>query len=138
MKFHDKHAWAAYESPFLAITFRRRDARLAFLGIDSGGRRWDHKNTYNLLKPSQGALVPAIDRAAKKPPEFLPPRPPEWKKPEGQPPIPADWLVQSACDAGLAASARGVAFAFSPVDDRTFDSRSSRRTARRSRAPSGR
>ena len=69
MKFHDRHAWAAYESPYLAITFRRRDARLAFLGIDSGGRRWDHKNTYNLLKPSQGALVPAIDRVAKKPPE---------------------------------------------------------------------
>ena len=121
MKFHDRHAWAAYESPYLAITFRRRDARLAFLGIDSGGRRWDHKNTYNLLKPSQGALSPAIDRAATKPPEFLPPRPPEWKKPEGAPPVPSEWLGQSACDAGLAASASGVDFAFSPVDDRTFD-----------------
>ena len=123
MKFHDRHAWAAYESPYLAITFRRRDARLAFLGIDSGGRRWDHKNTYNLLKPSQGALVPAIDRVAKKPPEFLPPRPAKGgaSSPSEPPPVPADWLAQSACEAGLAAESNRVAFAFSPVDDRTFD-----------------
>lgn len=55
MNYSDRGRYACYDTPYLSMTFRAEDGWLAFLGLDSGGRRPDHKNTYNLLKPSFGA-----------------------------------------------------------------------------------
>lgn len=55
MNYTDRHQYACYDSPHFSLTFRTDDASFAFLGLDSGGRRPDHKNSYNLLKPSFGA-----------------------------------------------------------------------------------
>ena len=91
MNYTDRGAYACYDSPNLALTFRLSDASIAFLGLDSGGRLPFRKNTYNLLKPSFGAHAPALS----------PKR------------------VKHGAD-GLRASGDAGALAFAPVDDRTF------------------
>lgn len=62
MNYTDRshYGYACYDTPHLALTWRLSDASLAFLGLESGGRRSDHKNTYNLLKPSFGAHATAL------------------------------------------------------------------------------
>ncbi len=60
MNYENCGAYVCYDSAHLALAFRTEDASLAFLGLDSGGRRPDHKNSHNLLKPSFGAHASAF------------------------------------------------------------------------------
>ena len=96
MKFHDRREFSAYESEYLAITFRRRDARMAFLGLDSGGRRFDRKNTYNLLKPALGAFVPGFAYS------------------------PAPISFESRGEKGFAVAGSRMGYSFEPETDRSF------------------
>ena len=97
MNYSDCGAYACYDSPNLALAFRVADASLAFLGLDSGGRRPIHKNTYNLLKPSFGAHAAAF----------------AGRRGAGAP------RVKHGVE-GLRATGAAGAFAFTPEDARSF------------------
>ena len=54
----NKHRkYAAFDSSFLSATFDKETGRLAFLGIESGGRERDRHTTFNLLFLSKGAVA---------------------------------------------------------------------------------
>lgn len=55
MHYTDKKTHACYDSPFIAMAVELKDAKLAYFGLDSGGREPSRKNTYNILKPGFGA-----------------------------------------------------------------------------------
>ena len=61
----NKHEiFAAFDSKFLSATFDKKTGKLAFLGIESGGRERDRHATYNLLLPSKGAMPCAFQKSA--------------------------------------------------------------------------
>ncbi|MBQ9744271.1 MAG: hypothetical protein IJW19_04010 [Clostridia bacterium] len=47
--------YVAFNSSFLSATFEKDTGKMAFLGIESGGRNRDRHATFNLLLPSCGA-----------------------------------------------------------------------------------
>ncbi|MBO5213124.1 MAG: hypothetical protein J6B60_06245 [Clostridia bacterium] len=64
MTVNDHEKYTAFGSDFISITFEKSSSRLAFLGIESGGRDRDKHATYNLLKPSFGAIGGAFKKSA--------------------------------------------------------------------------
>ncbi len=49
--------YATFNSDFISVAIDTENARLAFMGIDSGGREKDRHTTFNLMLPSHGATI---------------------------------------------------------------------------------
>ena len=100
MNYYDRRKYACYDTRYLSLAFSTKDASMAYLGLDSGGRKIEAKNTYNLLKPSLGAIVLPTARAMR------------------------GATVSHGPD-GISAKGPAGSFAFAPCagDDRSFDLR---------------
>lgn len=55
--------YAAYSSDFLSYTIDCEKGKIAFFGIESGGRDRDKHTSYNLMLPSYGGMFGAFKRA---------------------------------------------------------------------------
>lgn len=64
MKTYNDPKTASFDSNYLSLTFDKTTAKLAFIGIESGGRDRDKHATYNLLLPGPGAMPGAFRKAA--------------------------------------------------------------------------
>lgn len=64
MKKFDHRRYVAFDSPYLSLTFDKRSARMAFLGIESGGRDRDKHTTYNLTLAGHGGMPTAFLKSA--------------------------------------------------------------------------
>ena len=60
MNVYNDRRTASYDSPYLSLTFLKNTGKLAFLGIESGGRDRDKHATYNLLLPGPGGRAAAL------------------------------------------------------------------------------
>lgn len=58
---HDKYA--PFESNFLSVTFNKQTGRIAFFGIESGGRDRDKHASYNLMLPGYGGVFGAFKKS---------------------------------------------------------------------------
>ncbi len=56
--------YAAYNSDFISYTIDNEKGRIAFFGIESGGRDRDKHASYNLMLPGYGAQVGAFKKGA--------------------------------------------------------------------------
>ena len=54
--------YAAYSSDFISYTIDKERGRVAFFGIESGGRDRDKHASYNLMLPGYGAQVGAFKK----------------------------------------------------------------------------
>ena len=54
--------YATFNSDFLSATFDKTTGKLAFLGIESGGRDRDKHASFNVLLPGKGAVAPAFKK----------------------------------------------------------------------------
>ena len=59
---HEK--FAAFDSNFMSVTVNKKTGKVAFIGIESGGRLRDRHATYNLLLPGKAAMPGAFDGKA--------------------------------------------------------------------------
>ena len=63
MQFKHEHpVYSSFNSNYTSMTFDSVTGRLAFFGVESGGRDWDRHGTYSLLMPSYGAICPAFEK----------------------------------------------------------------------------
>ena len=56
----DHKRYASFDSPYLSLTVDKETAKLAFIGIEAGGRDRDKHGTYNLLLPGPGGMPAAF------------------------------------------------------------------------------
>ena len=57
---HEKYA--AFDSNFMSVTVNKQTGKVAFIGIESGGRQRDRHATYNLLLPGKAAMPGAFNK----------------------------------------------------------------------------
>ena len=62
----DHKRYASFDSPYLSLTVDKETAKLAFIGIEAGGRDRDKHGTYNLLLPGPGGMPAAFRKAPPK------------------------------------------------------------------------
>lgn len=63
MTSHNHPRYASFGSDYLSVTFDKKTGKLAFIGIESGGRDRDKHATYNLTLPSAGGTPGAFKKA---------------------------------------------------------------------------
>ncbi|MBQ9703258.1 MAG: hypothetical protein IJV68_01800, partial [Clostridia bacterium] len=56
--------YAAFDSNFLSVTMDKKKGKIAYIGIDSGGRDRDRHATYNLLLPGKAGVFGAFAKKA--------------------------------------------------------------------------
>ena len=67
MNYVNKPNYHCYNGTYIGFAVRKDDGKIAYLGIDAGGRDEFRKNTYNLLKPGFGAWVPSFAKKGVQP-----------------------------------------------------------------------
>lgn len=60
---NSREKYAVYNSNYLSVTLDKQKGRVAFFGIESGGRDRDKHASYNLTIPAYGAIAGAFKRA---------------------------------------------------------------------------
>ena len=59
----NKHKkYAAFDSKYMSVTVDKQTGKVAFIGVESGGRLRDRHATYNLLLPGKGAVAGAFNK----------------------------------------------------------------------------
>ena len=66
MQKFDHKRYASFDSPYLSMTFEKATGKLAFFGIESGGRDRDKHATYNQLLPGPGGMPAAFRKTPPK------------------------------------------------------------------------
>ena len=57
--------YATFNSDFMSVTLNKENGRIAFFGIESGGRDKDKHASYNLMLPGYGAVSGAFKKKSK-------------------------------------------------------------------------
>ena len=69
--FENKHSkYATFNSDFLSCTIDNEKGKIAFFGIESGGRDRDKHASYNLMLPGYGARFGAFKKKKQRAPLF--------------------------------------------------------------------
>ena len=60
MEQFNHRRYVAFDSPYMSLTWDKQTARMAFFGIESGGRERDRHTTYNLTLAGHGVMPEAF------------------------------------------------------------------------------
>jgi hypothetical protein len=61
---NSREKYAVYNSDFLSVTLDKQKGKIAFFGIESGGRDRDKHASYNLTIPAYGAMAGVFKKKA--------------------------------------------------------------------------